>query len=138
MRMIKIPLLSYEEYERIRNILYDEIPFALINQQYIAKTHTAYFYFWDSDYIPDALKSRIVQPPRSREDKDRLHKRLFGAMMKPNDKIKVVSGKVVYYDGADHMDLEYSFDLIGDKLTNVLSKFEGKKVRIIVEEIEDV
>lgn len=67
MRMVRIPEISYEDFNAIRDVLLDNVPFALINDIYHSKQETAYFYFWDSDYIPDVLRPFIVQPPADRE-----------------------------------------------------------------------
>lgn len=82
MRLIRIPAISYDQYNKIRNAIYKVIPFALLNQQYIASTQTAYFNFWDVTYIPDILKKYIVQPPLSRENMELLHKEMIEAFQK--------------------------------------------------------
>jgi len=65
--MVKIPGCSYELFEKIRDVILDHVPFAMINDIYHKKRETAYFYFWDSDYIPFQLHPFIVQPPMDRE-----------------------------------------------------------------------
>ena len=76
MRLVKIQPCSPELYFRIRNIIYELIPFALINQGYCPEESMAIFYFWDSDYIPDSLQGYIVQPPIKRENKKKLKKKI--------------------------------------------------------------
>jgi len=79
MRLIKIENCSYEKYSKIADAIYSVIPFALINDAYRKDLKTAYFNFWDSDYIPDDLKKYIMQPPLSRENQKLLHKKLLEA-----------------------------------------------------------
>lgn len=69
MRIVKI-MCSYELYERICDILYTHIPFSIINDKYHAKRQWAFFYFWDSDYIPTALLPFVIQPPFDKESID--------------------------------------------------------------------
>ncbi len=76
MRTINIPFCSYEIYEGIRDIIIKNVPFALINDMYSKKEQIAVFNLWDSDYIPDELKDFIMQPPLSRENKDKMSKEL--------------------------------------------------------------
>lgn len=63
MRIIKIPNCPYPTFDEIRDEILSKVPFALINDVYHQKAEIAYFYFWDSDYIPDELKRFIMQPP---------------------------------------------------------------------------
>ena len=63
MRLIKITECSYEVFNEIRDEILDKVPFALINDIYHSKREIGYFYFWDSDYIPEALMRFRVQPP---------------------------------------------------------------------------
>lgn len=77
MRLVWIPNLEYEQYSQIfdaiiQHIKKGGIPFALLNQGYSARLKVGFFNFWDSDYIPENLKKFILQPPRSREDKEKL------------------------------------------------------------------
>ena len=67
MRMVKLTECSYELFEQLRDVILDHVPFAMINDIYHKKRETAYFYFWDSDYIPKQLHPFIVQPPADRE-----------------------------------------------------------------------
>lgn len=80
MRLIKISKCSYEQYESIRDAIYSVIPFALINNEYSKKLETAFFNFWDVEYIPDDLKRFIMQPPLSRENKELLHEKMMDAV----------------------------------------------------------
>ena len=77
MRLIKIPDLEYEQYEKIRDAIYSVIPFALLNQQYCKSMKTGFFNFWDVAYIPEELRQFIVQPPVSRENFELLHKKML-------------------------------------------------------------
>ena len=77
MRLIKIEDCSYEQYNKIANAIYSVIPFALINDAYRKDLKTAYFNFWDVEYIPESLRKYIMQPPLSRENKELLHKKLL-------------------------------------------------------------
>lgn len=72
MRLLKIPNLDYAGFEAIRWAIYKHIPFAIINDTYLAKQKIGYFNFWDTEYIPLKLKPFIVQPPASREPVDKL------------------------------------------------------------------
>lgn len=76
MRLIKIEDCSYEKYSRIADAIYSVIPFALINDAYRKELKTAYFNFWDVEYIPESLRKYIMQPPLSRENKALLHEKL--------------------------------------------------------------
>ncbi len=73
--MLKIPC-NYETFEAIRDVICSEVPFALINAMYSKKLGEAFFNFWDSDYIPDDLKKFIMNPPTSREQKQRMREKL--------------------------------------------------------------
>lgn len=79
MRLIKIENCSYESYSKIANAIYSVIPFALINDAYRKDLRTAFFNFWDVEYIPEELKKYILQPPLSRENKELLHEKLIKA-----------------------------------------------------------
>lgn len=76
MRLVKIPECPYELFEKIRDIILDHVPFSMLNDIYHKKRQTAYFYFWDSDYIPFQLKPFIVQPPADREPMEKQMKAL--------------------------------------------------------------
>lgn len=76
MRLCKIPNLSYEDFEKIRDVIYSNVPFALIHVGYSPKLKVGIFNFWDSDYIPDEMKKYILQPPLSRENKEKMTKEL--------------------------------------------------------------
>lgn len=80
MRLVKIPNCSYDQFEKIRDAIYEVIPFAIINEGYSRKLNVAIFNFWDSDYIPELLKQHIVQPPLSRENIELLHEKLKEAI----------------------------------------------------------
>jgi hypothetical protein len=72
MRLVKIPNLEYKDFEIIRDTIDANIPFAVIDMRYSPKLKVGIFNFWDSDYIPENLQQFIVQPPISRENKDKL------------------------------------------------------------------
>lgn len=72
MRLIKIPNCSYEQFVKIRNVIDKNIPFAVIDIRYNPDLKLGIFNFWDSDYIVDELKQYIVQPPLSRENKEKM------------------------------------------------------------------
>lgn len=67
MRIVKIPECEYEFFVKIRDVILDHVPFSIINDIYHEKRKTAYFYFWDSDYIPIQLHPFIMQPPANWE-----------------------------------------------------------------------
>jgi len=79
MRLVKIENCSYEKYNAIRNAIYQNIPFALINNEYSKELRTAYFNFWDSDYIPEQLRKHIVQPPADRENTEKMLQEILDA-----------------------------------------------------------
>jgi len=72
MRLVKIPNCSYEMYEKMRDAIDTVIPFAVIDIRYDPKPKIAIVNFWDSDYIPEEMKKFIVQPPLSRENREKL------------------------------------------------------------------
>lgn len=76
MRLVKIQPCSYEKFSKIRDIIYETFPFALINQGYSSELSMAIFNFWDVDFIPYALRKYIMQPPMSRENKELLKQKL--------------------------------------------------------------
>ena len=84
MRMLKIPDLEYEEFVAIRDVILDNVPFAMINEIYHGKRKTGYFYFWDSDYIPMKLRKFILQPPADREPMEKQLNELTELMEKLN------------------------------------------------------
>ena len=76
MRLIKIEKCSYEKFEKIRDAIYEVIPFAIFNEGYSPKLKMAIFNFWDVEYIPESLRKYIMQPPLSRENKALLKEKL--------------------------------------------------------------
>jgi len=75
MRMIKFKS-EYSVFEKVRNVIDSVIPFAVIDIRYNPNTKETIVNFWDSDYIPDELKKYIVQPPLSRENKEKMSNEL--------------------------------------------------------------
>ena len=73
MRTIRIEECEYALYEAIRDAIIETVPFALIQDMYSKYTKTAIFNFWDSDYIPTCLYKFIIQPPLSRENKEKMN-----------------------------------------------------------------
>lgn len=67
MRIIELGNIEYKEYEQICDEIYEQVPFAIINDKYRSNVKKAYFYFWDSDYIPEALMKYRLQPPAEPE-----------------------------------------------------------------------
>ena len=63
MRMLKIPNCDYEIFYAIRKEILRKVPFALINSEYLKEDKLAFYYFWDTDYIPEELEAFIVKPP---------------------------------------------------------------------------
>lgn len=76
MRTVRIENYEYETYEAIRDVLIETVPFAVINDMYSSKLKKAIFNFWDSDYIPENLQDKIMQPPTSRENKDLMRSKI--------------------------------------------------------------
>ncbi len=74
MRCVKITDCDYDTFEAIRDAIFDEIPFALVNQGYSPKKRIAIFNFWDRDYISAKLEKYILQPPLNRENVPKLIK----------------------------------------------------------------
>lgn len=85
MRLIKIPNIEYQTFEKVRDAIFDTIPFACIESVYSKKLRTGFFNFWDVTYIPDSLKQYIVQPPMSRENVEKLHQALENAFANEPD-----------------------------------------------------
>ncbi len=79
MRMVKIENLPYNSFAKMRRAILETIPFAIINTEYDKDLNggTGFFYFWDSDYIPDDWRVYIVQPPANREPVNILMKALM-------------------------------------------------------------
>jgi hypothetical protein len=100
MRLVRIPNLEYEDYERLRDAMFDVIPFAIICPEYSKKLKTGFFNFWDSDYIPDELQKFIVQPPLSRENKDKMKASIVAAL-KPAQKILTTEDALRIKEKAD-------------------------------------
>jgi hypothetical protein len=72
MRTVKLTDCSYEKFNKIRDVIYNNIPFALIHIGYSPELKVAIFNFWDSDYIPAEMTPFIMQPPVSRENKQKM------------------------------------------------------------------
>lgn len=66
MRIIKIPNCPYNVYYEIRTEILKKVPFALLNSEYLSDDAVAFFYFWDSDYIPEELMKYRIQPPQEK------------------------------------------------------------------------
>jgi len=66
--------MSHDKYAAILKEILRTVPFALLNAEY--NDGVGFFYFWDSDYIPEALKHLIVNPPSNREDIKAMNKRI--------------------------------------------------------------
>lgn len=77
-RMIEIPDVGYEQYNAIRNILFEFVPFAIINAEYLPDHEKAFFTFFDSDYIPESLRKLAKNPPGN----NKLVKNLDSALQK--------------------------------------------------------
>jgi len=73
MRMLSTKM-SHDKYAAILKEILKTVPFALLNAEY--NDGVGFFYFWDSDYIPDILKQFIVNPPSNREDIKEMNKKL--------------------------------------------------------------
>jgi hypothetical protein len=56
MKLVKIEGCSYDSYSKIADAIYSVTPFALINDAYRKELRTAFFNFWDTEYIPEKLK----------------------------------------------------------------------------------
>jgi hypothetical protein len=57
MRLVIVDDCSYEKYNQIRNSLFKNIPFAIINAEFC--NEKGYFFFWDGDYIPEELEKQM-------------------------------------------------------------------------------
>lgn len=60
MRLVKIPNLTYQDFQLIRNMLYASIPYALISNTFCE--NTGFFQFWDESYIPEEMRRFILSP----------------------------------------------------------------------------
>ena len=67
MRTINIPHCSYEQFAIIKKLIMKHVPFALINDSYIADEELAIFQLWDGDYVPDGLQKFVLRPPNNAE-----------------------------------------------------------------------
>jgi len=92
MRLVKIPNCEYKDFEKIRDVIYANVPFAVIHVGYSASLKLAIFNFWDSDYIAEELKPYIMQPPLSRENKAKMTAELAAVMKMINDKKETYIG----------------------------------------------
>jgi len=54
---------SYEEFNGIKIILEEMIPFALVRIDYTASSNLATFTFWDSNYVPERLRMKALKIP---------------------------------------------------------------------------
>ena len=63
MRTVQISDCSYKTFAKIRTVLVTHVPFALFLIDYDPKSKLATFNFWDSDYIPEPLRTHIKTPP---------------------------------------------------------------------------
>lgn len=54
MKLVVFDSMPYESYKFIRDTLFLEIPFAIINAEFC--NNKGYFFFWDESYIPSILK----------------------------------------------------------------------------------
>lgn len=71
MRLVKIEC-TYDIFVKIRNAIDKNIPFAVIDIRYNPDLKYTIINFWDSDYIPEELIPFIVQPPLSRENREKM------------------------------------------------------------------
>lgn len=81
MRLVKIENCSYIKYSKIRDAIFETIPYSLFNQGYSPGLQLGIFNFWDLTYIPEDLIQFIVQPPVSRENVELLHKKISEALL---------------------------------------------------------
>lgn len=79
-RLVKIPNMSEDEYNRIIDAIDETIPFAVVDARYNPRLKAGIFNFWDTDYIPEELKKFIVQPPLSRENREKMSRMLKEAV----------------------------------------------------------
>jgi hypothetical protein len=79
MRLVQLKC-TYEQFEAIRDCIFANVPFAIVETQYSKNLGKGYFNFWDTDYIPDELVPYIVQPPLSRENKAKMTQALAEVM----------------------------------------------------------
>lgn len=73
MRLIEIPNCDYQTFYAIRLEILRKVPHSLLNSEYLKEDSIAYFYLWDSDYIPEVLMKYRVQPPHEKESFDFSH-----------------------------------------------------------------
>lgn len=62
MRMVKREECSYEEFYQMRLQVLRQTPYGLLNTEYLKEDKVAFFYFWDSDYIPKDWEQWVIRP----------------------------------------------------------------------------
>ena len=77
MRLVKIPDISYQEFEKIIDLLCESIPYGLVSWNYRKNLKTAFFQFWDEFYIPKSLKKFISRPPGTEEKMLKLSNEIY-------------------------------------------------------------
>ena len=60
MKTLAIKEMEYPEFEALRDLFYEFIPFALVHVGYSKKMKMCIFNFWDSAYIPEQLTKYIM------------------------------------------------------------------------------
>ena len=60
---------SILQFQEMRQIILDTVPYGLLNSEYDDKNQIAYLYLWDSDYVPKVLEPWIVRPVSAKSDK---------------------------------------------------------------------
>lgn len=66
-RIVKIENCEYSDYEAIRDAIYEEMPFAVIELGYSSKKKIGIFYFHDTFYIPKNLLPYALSIPANLE-----------------------------------------------------------------------
>ena len=61
---------TYEEFQKMRQLVLDTHPYALLNDVYDQKNSMIYLYFWDSDYIPEEWEEYILRPINTKSEKE--------------------------------------------------------------------
>ena len=67
MELVEIHNCDYQTFSAIRREIRFKVSYALISSDYLPEDQKAYFYFWDSRYIPDELMPYRIRSPFEKE-----------------------------------------------------------------------
>lgn len=78
MRMYPIKM-DYKTFDKVLSAILRIIPFALLNSEY--KNETGYFYFWDTEYVPEVFEEWKLSPPQTHENVEKLQLELESILL---------------------------------------------------------